>query len=416
MFSIVLFLIFALGLIKDYGKWVCLSMIVMVLFMPMNLWGQTVSVFLSALICILFPFKYKNVSSIEKFPLTLPIVILSFSYFISNYFSFEKHNGAMISSILSYCLIVVVFFYVFMKDKARLLPFFIKACLIFGTIVSFYSIFETIIGDNPMMRYLIDNKIVMQEDIISDVRFGMKRSQGIFTMHGTNGAVAVELFAILLSAQVTGYLKKSRFIYWVISLLALTVFMTGTRSAIISLLICFFAFFNPQNFKLKYLTIGIVFLFFVYLCFQSYVDEIIVSFVDTESVEGSNADMREEQLNVALMFFSKSPIYGNGIAYCVNNVMGVYRDMYGAESLWFPAMIDTGILGVLGYIMFFIYCMSYCRKRKMNNLSFFVLSFFVLNTMSSIPGLSITWIFPFLLVLIEMKQATIDKKYFTVKE
>lgn len=416
MLGIILFLIFALGLIKDYGKWVCLTMIVIVFFMPMNLWGQTISVFISALIIILFPFKCKNISKIEKFPLVSPVIILSISYFISNYFSSDKHNGAMISSILSYCLIVVIFFYVFMKDKARLLPFFIKTCLIFGSVVSFYSIYETMIGDNPVMRYLVDNNMVIHGNVITDVRFGVKRSQGLFTMHGTNGAVAVELLAILLWTQVTGYLKKSRFVYFVIFSLALTVFMTGTRSAIISLVICFFAFFNPRNIKLKYFTIGVGVLLFIYLFFQSYVDEIIVSFVNTGSIEGSNADMRKGQLNVALMFFLKSPIYGNGIAYCANNVMGVYSDMYGAESLWFPAMIDTGILGIFGYVMFFIYCMSYCRKRKMNNLSFFVLSFFVLNTMSSIPGLSITWIFPFLLVLIEMKQATIDKKYFTVKE
>ena len=67
--------------------------------------------------------------------------------------------------------------------------------------------------------------------------------------------------------------------------------------------------------------------------------------------------------------------------------------MYGAESLWFPVMIDTGMLGVIGHIMFFIGCSVFCMRGKNKKPIFFVLALLLLNTMSSIPGFVITWMF-----------------------
>ena len=129
-----------------------------------------------------------------------------------------------------------------------------------------------------------------------------------------------------------------------------------------------------------------------------------MSFSDTEHVEGSNTDMRETQFDLAIMFLLQSPILGHGLSYCANNVMGTYQEMYGAESLWFPVMIDTGMLGVIGHIMFFIGCSVFCMRGKNKKPIFFVLALLLLNTMSSIPGFVITWMFPFLLLLVEMNR------------
>lgn len=402
MLGEIIFFIFIIGLVRDYNKWVCLTVILLVFLWPINLWGRTFPNFLGPLVCFLFPFKARLVGIKEKFPLKIPMVLLSVAYLLSNYYSTERHNGTMVTYILNNCILIWVFFYVFLKDKERLFPFFMKTCVVLGAIVGFYSVFETLTNSNPIMKMLINNNWVLVDNLITGTRYGVKRSQGIFTMHGTNGAFAIELLFVLYGGLIAGYIKKTFMNYLIIFSLLFTVFVSGTRSAILALIICSFMLVNRRMLDFRRFFGGVVVILVFYVGFQEYFNMIINSFVDTESIGGSNTSMREGQLEIAIMYFLKSPIYGNGIQYCGNNVMGVYQEMYGAESLWFPAMIDTGLLGVIGYALFFFYSIKYCIKNGSMNISFFVLGFFVLNTMSSIPGLTITWIFPFLLVLMEI--------------
>lgn len=252
------------------------------------------------------------------------------------------------------------------------------------------------------METLINNGWINYDKLVTDVRFGIKRSQGIFTMHTTNGAVATEMFVVILGGLLSGLIKKTKLNYLIITSLLFTVLASGTRSAILALVICSFTYLNRQILNSKRL-LGIALAVIVaYIALGSYFDAIINSFLNTESVSGSNTDMRQGQFNLALMFLLESPIYGHGIGYCATHVMGVYDEMFGAESLWFPVMIDTGVMGVIGYAMFFISNIRYCIKQKMSYLIFFVLGFLVLNSMSSIPGFIITWIFPILIVLMQM--------------
>lgn len=404
MLGILIFFIFAIGLLKDYSKWICITMILLVFLSPINFGGQNVSAFLCIFILLLYPFKLKQRTFKERFPLTLPFLLLTTAYYLSNHFSTDPHNGTMVSCIISNCVVIGIFYYIFLNDTNKLLPLFIKFCVIFGAIVGLYSIFEVITNHNPIMQSLMDNGWIQMEKIITDSRFGIKRSQGIFTMHGTNGAIATELFTVILGGLTTGYLKKNKFNYLTLSTLAITVFLSGTRSAILALVICSLSFINIKILKIKHLLFFLLFILIIYLCFHSYFNNIIMSFIDTESVEGSSEDMRSNQLAISTFFFLQSPIYGNGISYCANNIMGTYKEMYGAESLWFPVMIDTGILGILGYILFFICSIKYCIIRHSVNVIFFILGFLVLNTLSSIPGLIITWIFPFIMVLVEISR------------
>lgn len=402
MFGLIIFFIFAIGLFRDYGKWLCVTVIWLPFLTAISLWGQNVTTFLSCLACVLFFFKMQKKPIHEPFPLLISFLLIGGANLVTNYFAEERHTPTMISNLLNICLIVVFFFRTFLSDKERLLPIFMRCSVVFSVIVGFYSVFETVTSSNPFMETMLSNGWINYDKLVTDVRFGMKRSQGIFTMHGTNGAVATEMFVVLLGGLLSGLVKKTKFNYLIIASLLFTVFASGTRSAILSLVICSFTYLNMRilNFK-RLLGVSLVVIVF-YVAFSSYFDDIIRSFVDTESVGGSNKDMRQGQFDIALMFLLQSPVFGHGIGYCATHVMGVYNDMFGAESLWFPVMIDTGLLGLTGYALFFISCMIYCIKKRMPYLIFFVLGFLALNSMSSIPGFIITWIFPVLIVLMQI--------------
>ena len=403
MLGLIIFLIFAIGLLKDYGKWLCATIIWLPFLTGIILWGQTVSTFLGCLACVMFFIKKRKYPIKGRFPLVISFLLIIGANLITNYFAVEKHTPSMISAILNGCVLIVLFYYTFMEDKHRLLPVFLRICIIFSAVVGFYSIYETVTGTNPIMETLLNNGWLNYDKLVTDFRFGMKRSQGIFTMHGTNGAVATEMFVVMFGGLLSGLIKKTKLNYLILASLLFTVFASGTRSAIFAFAICSLAYVNMRVLNFKRMLGVTLALVVAYIAFGSYFDAIINSFVDTESVEGSNSDMRQGQFDIALMLMLRSPIYGNGVAYCSTNVMGVYKEMFGAESLWFPVMIDTGLMGVIGYAVFFISSIRYCIKQGMPNFIFFVLGYFALNTMSSIPGFIITWIFPVLIVLIQMK-------------
>lgn len=402
MLGLIIFSIFSIGLLKDYGKWLCITIIWLPFLGSIILWGQNVATFIGCFACVLFFINKRKKSIKGQFPLTISLLLIISANLVTNYFASEKHTPTMISGLLNGCLFIVLFYYIFIEDKYRLLPIFLRNCVLFSAIVGFYSVYETLTGSNPIMETLFNNGWLNYDKLITDVRFGMKRSQSIFTMHTTNGAVATEMFVLMLGGILSGCIKKVKINYLILASLLFTVFACGARSAIIALVICSFTYLNIQVLNFKRL-LGVTLIVIVaYIALGSYFDAIINSFLNTESVGGSNKDMRQIQLELALMFFQESPIYGNGIAYCGTHVMGVYKEMAGAESMWFPIMIDTGLLGVIGYTLFFVSNIRYCIKEKKPYLIFFVLGFLTFNTMSSIPGFTVTWIFPILVVLMQM--------------
>jgi len=76
---------------------------------------------------------------------------------------------------------------------------------------------------------------------------------------------------------------------------------------------------------------------------------------------GSSVSMRQDQLLISLGYFYKSPIYGNGFNYLVDNLKfssdkskrQTDADAYGFESYLFILLIEQGILGILANIFIF---------------------------------------------------------------
>ena len=133
-----------------------------------------------------------------------------------------------------------------------------------------------------------------------------------------------------------------------------------------------------------------------------FLDKIIVSFTDTQSVSGSNSDMREMQFNLALYFMGVSPILGNGLAYTFEYVQAFFPDeILGAESVWFPLMIDQGLLGVVSYLIYLLFPLLYALKKKMYVVVFCILAFAVEKSLSSLPGINISYFMIYVIVFVK---------------
>ena len=251
MLGLIIFSIFSIGLLKDYGKWLCITIIWLPFLGSIILWGQNVATFIGCFACVLFFINKRKKSIKGQFPLTISLLLIISANLVTNYFASEKHTPTMISGLLNGCLFIVLFYYIFIEDKYRLLPIFLRNCVLFSAIVGFYSVYETLTGSNPIMETLFNNGWLNYDKLITDVRFGMKRSQSIFTMHTTNGAVATEMFVLMLGGILSGCIKKVKINYLILASLLFTVFACGARSAIIALVICSFTYLNIQvlNFK-----------------------------------------------------------------------------------------------------------------------------------------------------------------------
>lgn len=143
---------------------------------------------------------------------------------------------------------------------------------------------------------------------------------------------------------------------------------------------------------------------------EGYFQTIYSSIIDTTQVSGSNADMRTIQYEIASIFLNKALWFGNGLSYTWEYVLYYYKELYGAESLWIPIMIDQGVLGIFSYALFFINCSFFLLKNKQKRMLFFVIGFLTFNTLSSIPNVPIVFTMAiYLILMIEIN------KYYSVQ-
>lgn len=406
MLQFILFSFLVVLLISNFSKGFMIIFVLSTWLSCFSFLGQNMMAFLSLAILIIFVFKYglKNLLSIIDFPFKKPFLLIAVSLVISNFFAETKHYPTVIISIISELFIVFVFWYLLNKEKNITMKRLVNYSFAYALIIVCYTIFETITRSNPIVEYLNQVNAYSFEGLITEVRFGLKRSQSIFAMHTTNGAVSMLLFVFCYYAYAYGYFKKRKFLYYITFLLVFVVFSTGARSVILGLVISLLSVVYIGRVKLKYILGFLVSIIFVYLCFRMYLNEILNSFIDTKNVQGSNSDMRAIQFGIAFMFLQQSLWIGNGISYTWEFALPLHEELLGAESLWIPIMIDRGLLGIFSFVLFFVSLIRYCIKNESTECVFVILGFLVANTLSSLPNFSIIYISAYIYVIIMMKK------------
>lgn len=333
-------------------------------------------------------------------------LISIFSYFISTAFSSNPHWPVTILNCLRYFAIPFLLFHFLQSSKD--IAYFIKVTLYTSILITIYSLIELKLGTSPIINFInVHNGNGYNLD--DTYRYGLKRVQAVFVHATSLGYYSVTIISFLLlflRNRQTMIRYNINLNIYIITIIGLTIctFLSGTRSAIFPLFCIYIYTLRTYIFKFKSLVIVTFILFCLYIIASEYFNEYLVtvtkSILDTNdsSIGGSTDDMRSRQFEIAIEYWSNSPIIGFGTGKTFEEVTVQNPDMYGAESIWMPLLIDNGILGCIAYFLCYINSFFYVKKELLNTLLFLAI-LLLMNTTTSVPGLNISLILSFTIVI-----------------
>ncbi len=366
---------------------------------------DTVCLFDLVVLLILALFVYKGKwRLINKYPFNICMVVMGFSYVVSNAFGIEKHWVMSIAKLMTtYGLPIVLWFCIDGKRRADL---YLRSLVIFGILLVVYAFYELISDSNPIIANGIHSHIYMNHVWPgNDTRFGARRLQSFLPLYGSFGNVCCSISLILLYLRFNyqSRIRINDFVLFVfVGLLIVCILCTGTRSIYLSFLVGLMMFYKKVQ---KYFIYAIVFIpvILILLSMSSFIMDIVGSFTDTQNVEGSNSEMREGQLAISLLYWLQNPIWGNGPTYTFTTVKEADPDIQGAESIWFVLLIEYGIVGCIAFLTTIFSTIYYLYKNKMSPLIFFVLMFFVNKSLSSVPGITEGYFLLYIVYLVRVE-------------
>lgn len=397
-------------MLKNFRKYFIILLIFSTLLENFQLIWFDISI--AAFAISIFKLNWVSEFKAKEFPLLLASMLLCLAQVLSailgNDFTQYLNNvpsvaRAVFRNICCDVLNLIIAWMIIKENSAKYISIALKTVLVYGFALGIYNSFEVISNSNPFVSYMTSKGWFVYEDVLTGIRYGIRRCQGFFGMHTTNGGVCLILGFILLYVKLfSNYFDKYKaFTNVTIGLLIAGVFFTGARSAIMGTIVSLFAFVNFKQLKAWQIIAGFVGIFVIFMMFGNYFDSIFASITNTQAVSGSNTSMREDQFDYAIDYFESSPNVwiGNGV-YATQYFRSVTPQLLGAESIWIPEMIDRGILGIISLITLFISMIVYAIKKKNSGLVFLVLGFVLFGSMSSIPWFHISNIFIFMVFMV----------------
>lgn len=402
--NIIIGILFFYLAIKAYGNFVTVFLFVLVTY---TLLGSFVvgSIspynFLSVIVAFIFFTRYNRFFVYYRtFPFKSTMFLFALSMICTNFFVSAKyrHTPTLVFNICQSVGYIYIIWYLLQNNAQKAIHALVKTALVFGCLVSLYALFETITRSNPLLKSLVLSGCYIESPFVTEIRFGLKRAQAIFSMHTTLGGVMLFNYALLLVAYKTAYIKKTRLNIIVICLCAMCVFLTGARSCIIGLLMCTGMSFSKL--KVSHILLLCFIIPFVFIFAGDYLSQIFDSIFNTEKVNGSSSDMRLIQFMISWDYMMRSPIIGNGLGFLYNDVVlnHVEKELFGAESMWFGVIADQGILGLVSYLLLFISPILYSWRKDNKFIILFVIGILVMHSLSTIPGVNPAMVLAFTLI------------------
>ena len=358
---------------------------------------------LSIVYLFLFKNQIKNIN-FGKMPFGIVLFITILMYLISGFVAQEKHYYALLRFLIEFTVVPICCWTVLSKNNR--LKDFINILITTSFLVIGYTFIETMLKDNPYVHICIAEDCFAGQ-FIDDIRFGLRRCQAFFSYHETLGAFCMVNIGfsvcLLYIKDLDKHLRTK--IIWVVGLLSVCVFLTGSRSSIMATVVALLPIFFAKK---KYLLLVPVLFGIVYFSMPDYFSEIFSSMTNSDSVNGSNSEMRNNQLELSIYYLMRANniFFGNGFSFADNNVVGIDSAMAGAESIWFRIIMDQGIMGVVCTAYFFMYSVYRSTKTYWLFL-FFPLAYLVARTVAVVPTMTLSYIIPYIMFLIILKNNNI---------
>jgi hypothetical protein len=193
---------------------------------------------------------------------------------------------------------------------------------------------------------------------------------------------------LCLSAVVFGsfYLKSKKKIYLLLLVLVgFNILVSGVRTGIAALTIGFIYFLlKRRNFKLIVLTILVISLFAIAVQTNEDLSNLFSSFVDISGqksdIQGSSITMRIDQLEGALKEIEGCELVGRGYSWhgYYLNIHDSHPILLDFESLIFIVLCDSGIIGIIIWIIFILLLLRLQRKMLKNKTEILLLDSLVI--------------------------------------
>ncbi|GAA4785548.1 hypothetical protein GCM10023231_11820 [Olivibacter ginsenosidimutans] len=378
------------------------------------------------------PYEVKIFSKFYK-----PFFVLLGGHFLLAFFGSDMGVSVQMSSLIqlfytefSLCFIGWII-YQTEKDVRQ----FYKIIGITTFFITLYGVICYITLSNPYI--LLINAIYdpTREGVrfMEEARAGLAgRVQGTATHPLTWGGINLLLFFFFFNYKVF----KWRIVnISLLGLLFLNVFFSGSRSALLALIlgIAYIVLFSNVKIKTRFITYGFgIFATVVVLLYQvpalsKYQDffESTLFFWDdsqksNDDIKGSSASGRLEQLEGSFDMIEKSPLTGLGQGFIkdYSTTFGVHPILKGFESILFMALVETGILGLTLWAFFFFMCFQFikyaqARLQVYDDMNYIVLRGgligYVLFTVFT--GIQLTLYLFLILYIMQLKRCMIYEKF-----
>ncbi len=333
----------------------------------------------------------------KEIPLRKPFVVLFICYVIS------LLNGEIrpISIIHIFSLFIIpisTFFSI--KKIGNFWNFLFTNIILYAIVILSVGFVELYLGFNPVILWL---KAIGIGDYTAEqseeyIRFGMYRCQSLLVWCSTYGVTCGFTAVLLLLLNYFGRIKSTKIVIFIVALLFFGMFTCGTRSVYVAVGICLLAYVFLAAIKVKYIVAVLIFSIFAYYIFTDFFDQVLLSFTDSSSVGGSDAEMRAGQFDVAYSEFIKSPLIGNGEGRC-GALLEKNIGLLGAESFLFWVLIDRGIMGLICSFYLLISTIGYVKKQNIS-LCFIPLGIMTGKFISLFPQIDETYYFFYLFILL----------------
>lgn len=351
----------------------------------------------------------------EPFPFKQAFIFVFISIFLSTLVS-----SAGISSITNSIATIIndyLFVYILWRvlRNERDIQFVLKGFSFVFFFLLFYGVFEKITGTNPIYDYQIalNQNAANVINWVSSERLEMSRVRSAI-IHPIGFGILLAGFFNLYVFLITRY----RYIWHpprIITILFLTlsivvIFFTNSRSPLIFLFIGFIPLLNPRK-KSTYgilftlLLLGIVGFNFIRPYIANFLSLLSPFFnnISTPDLGGSSLEMREMQFATAFEAVKNILLFGLGIESVNSIVIVKYPNLLGLESIWLWLLIERGIVGVISHIYLLISVFRSGKGTAKYFVYFFTIAWFVTTTVTSTPGVSISFFFTMIIIVLKME-------------
>lgn len=380
--GIINIVIIALGLylVRDLKKGFCAALCARIIF-PEVIRFQVAGIDLAIydfLICFLwisfFWNFYKKKFSDFKGPLPTGLIIFLVVYNLSSFvlilfsadiISQEEQFKFFIKNAFQELSYVIVGCYA-LRDTDK--KFFFDLLISVAIAAGLYGIYAYVTNSNPYIMTIISTYAEENgyDDFLTEARGVLKgRSSGTQThplAWGQLWGLLLAIYAVLLQTEKKHFLLSVSFV----AIACANILFCGARSALISAGVLLLFFFISRNKNTKLKISAFLFVFFMGMFalpindskypMIAYIKSAVFFWDDSYSrsagINGSNADMRLEQIDEVVTILAMFPM--GGLGYNATNVLAdhpLFERMRGFESVAFRKTLEQGWLGFLCFII-----------------------------------------------------------------